>query len=134
VDLDAVMTELGVALETVPNLRIAVVGEKPQPPAAYVSYPESITFDRTYGRGTDEMDLQVVLVVGQTVARATRAALAAFCAGSGASSVKSALEDYSPYESCDVVRVTSVDFDVVKLAAVDYMAAIFSVNVVGSGA
>lgn len=132
-DLDAVMTEIGEHLD-VTGLRLAVVGEKPVPPAAYVSYPESITFDRTYGRGMDSMDLQVVVVVGRTaVVRATRTALAAYCAGSGDNSVKEALEG-TAYDSCDSVTVTGVEFDVVPLAGVDHMAAIFSVNVVGQGA
>lgn len=132
-DLDAVMTQIGTALDTISGLRIAVVGEKPVPPAAYVSYPDSITFDQTYGRGQDAMVLQVVLVVGRTVDRATRTALAGYCKGSGSSSVKAAV-DGGTYTACDSVTVTGVEFDVVPLGAVDHMAAIFSVSVVGSGA
>jgi hypothetical protein len=132
-DLDAVMTEIGEHLD-VTGLRLMVVGEKPVPPAAWVSYPDSIEFDKTYGRGSDSMELQVGVVVGRTaVARATRKAIAAYCAGSGDNSVKEAIEG-TPYESCDSVTVTGVEFDVVDLAGVDYMAALFSVSVVGSGA
>ena len=131
-DLDEVMTEIGEHLD-VTGLRLAVVGEKPVPPAAYVSYPDSITFDETYGRGSDSMALQVVVIVGKTVARATRTALAAYCAGSGDNSVKEAIEG-TPYESADSVTVTGVEFDAVELAGIDHMAAIFNVNVVGAGA
>ncbi len=132
-DLDAVMTEIGEHLD-VTGLRLAVVGEKPVPPAAYVSYPDSIDFDQTYGRGSDSMALQVVVIVGRTAAvRATRTALAAYCAGSGDNSVKEAIEG-TPYDSADSVTVSGVEFDVVSLAGIDHMAAIFSVNVVGSGA
>jgi hypothetical protein len=131
-DLDAVMTELGEHLK-VTGLRVAVVGEKPVPPAAYVSYPDSITFDQTYGRGSDSMELQIVVIVGRTVSRSTRTALAAYCAGSGDNSVKEAIEG-TDFTSCDSARVTGVEFDVVPVGTVDYMAAIFGVSVLGSGA
>lgn len=132
-DLDAVMTEIATALDTITGLRLCIVGEKPVPPAAWVSYPENITFDLTYGRGEDSMDLQIVLIVGKVNDRSTRTALAAYCKGSGASSVKAAV-DGGTYTAADVVRVTEADFDVVTLAGVDHMAAIFSVHVSGNGA
>lgn len=126
------MDELGQALDTIEGLRVAVVGEKPIPPAAYVSYPDSIDYDQTYGRGSDAMDLQAVLIVGQTVHRSTRRQLAAYCDGNGSESVKTVLEGFT-YQTCDSVTVPSVDFDVVRLGAIDYMAAMFAIHVVGSG-
>lgn len=131
-DLDAVMDELGQALDTIDGLRVAIVGEKPLPPAAYISYPEGIQYDGTYGRGTDTMDLQAVVIVGQTKAKNTRRLLAAYCDGNDTGSVKTMLEAFD-YQTCDSVTVPSVDFDVIRLGAIDYMAAMFAIHVVGSG-
>ncbi len=131
-DLNAVMQELSDVLEGIDGLRIAVVGEKPVPPAAYVTWPESITYDATYGRGSDVMDLQAVVIVGRTVDRAVRAKLAAFCDGNDTGSVKTVLEDHS-YITADSVTVPSVEFDIVRLGAIDYLAAMFAIHVVGSG-
>lgn len=131
-DLDLVMSELSDALDTIDGLRVAIVGEKPVPPAAYISYPESMDYHGTYGLGQHKMTLQAILIVGRTVDRSTRKALAAYCDSNDTASVKTALES-GTYTSCDVVTVTGVDFDVVRLAAIDYMAAIFTVDVSGSG-
>lgn len=132
-DLDTVMTEIGTALDGISGLRIAVAGEKVVPPAAWVRWPGSITFDGTYGRGSDSMELDAVVVVGRTVDRSTRKALAAYCKGSGSSSVKAAV-DGGTYTAAHSVTVTGVEFDVVDVAGIDYVAAIFSIDVVGSGA
>ena len=132
-DLDAVMDELGQALDTIDPLRVAVIGEKPIPPAAYVSYPESMDYHGTYGLGQHKMELQVILIVGRANDRATRKNLAAYCDSNDTQSVKTALESFA-YTTCDVVTVSAVDFDVVRLAAIDHMAAIFNIQVSGSGA
>lgn len=132
-DLEAVIEEIEAALDTIAGLRILVVGERPVPPAAYVSYPESITYGESYARGMDSMELQVVLVVGRTIDRATRKALAAYCKGSGSASVKAVVDGHT-YTACDSVTVTGAEFDVVTVSGVDLMAAIFSVDVVGTGA
>ena len=102
------------------------------PPAAVVSYPETIDFDQTYGRGADKMTIPVVVVVGRASDRAARDALGAYCDGSGASSVKAVLES-GTYTAFHTVRVESIEFDVVTIAAVDYMAALFDLDIAGSG-
>lgn len=132
-DLEAVTVELETALGGIASLRVATVGDKVVPPAAFITYPATIEFDATYDRGSDTMELQAVVVVGRTVARETRSALAAYCAGSGAASVKAALESYA-YTAAEVVTVSHVDFDVQAVAGVDYMAAIFTINITGQGA
>ena len=131
-DLDLVMNELEQALDTIEGLRIATVGQKPTPPMAYISYPDTIDYDQTYGRGSDSMDLQAVIVVGITQARSTRRALAAYCDGGDDQAVKTVLEGFT-YATCDSVTVPSVDFDVLRIEAVDYMAAMFAIKVVGRG-
>jgi len=127
------MDEISQALDTIDPLRVAVIGEKPLPPAAYVSYPESMDYHGTYGLGQHKMELQVVLIVGRTNDRSTRKNLAAYCDSNDTQSVKTVLESFA-WTTCDDVTVTGVDFDVVRLAAIDHMAAIFAVSVSGSGA
>ena len=136
-DLAAVMDAVADRLATITTLR---VHEQPPgriaPPGtggvAIVSYPEDIRFDQTYGRGMDRMTLPVVLVVGKVSDRAARTALAAFAKGSGATSVKAVLES-GTYTAFHEVTVTSVEFDVVTIAATDYMAALFSLDIAGQG-
>lgn len=103
------------------------------PPAGIVSYPERIDFDETYGRGMDRMSLPLVLVVGKVSDRAARDALGAYCNGSGAKSVKAVLES-GTYTAFDSLRVASIEFDVVSIGGVDYMAGLFTLDIAGSGA
>jgi hypothetical protein len=134
VDLGAVMQAIGDRLDTVSGLRVfAYPPGSVTPPAAIVSFPASVTFDATYDRGMDELSLPVVVVVGRPTERSTRDLLAVYCDGSGASSVKYVLES-GTYQAFETVRVTGIEFDVVAIGGVDYMAAVFDLNIEGRGA
>lgn len=101
--------------------------------AAVVSYPEGIDFDQTYGRGMDTIqDLPVHVAVPHPNEKATRDVLAGWTRGSGATSIKAALER-GHWASCGDVVVTSCTFDVVTIGGADYMAATFHLNVTGGG-
>jgi hypothetical protein len=132
--LDLVMDEIAGALGGITGLR--VFGYPPPtvvPPAGIVSYPERINYDQTYGRGMDRISaLPVILVVGKATDRAARDTAAGWAAGSGARSVKAVLEA-ATYTSCEVLTVTSCSFDVVTIAGVDYIAAMFELDIAGSG-
>lgn len=131
--LDDVMDELATRLGRIPNLRtFAYPPDNAHPPAAIVSYPTTYTYDETYGRGSDRLELPVVLVVGKPTDRSSRDALAVYVAGAGPFSVKAALEagDAATFDRC---RVMSVDFDVVSLAGDDVVAAMFALELVGEG-
>lgn len=132
-NLANVMAELATRLQTISGLRVfAFPPDSISPPAAIVSYPDNITFDETYGRGMDRMKLPVVAVVGKVSDRATAPALAAYCDGSGVKSLKSVLES-GTYSAFHTLRVESIDFDVVSIAATDYMAALFTIDIAGQG-
>ncbi len=132
-DLASCMDQIGDRLDTIVGLRVhRYPPPTVTPPAAVVSYPETIDFDQTYGRGADKMTIPVVVVVGRASDRAARDALGAYCDGSGASSVKAVLES-GTYTAFHTVRVESIEFDVVTIAAVDYMAALFDLDIAGSG-
>ena len=132
-DLADVMEEVAAKLGTIDGLRVFAYppGDVP-PPAAIVSYPETYDFDATYGRGMDRMSLPVVVVVGKPTDRSTRDRLAKYCNGSGPASVKAVVER-GTYSACDTVRVTSIEFDPVEIAATVYMAALFTLDIAGPG-
>lgn len=127
-----VRREVAERLDTIAGLRChATMPLKVTPPAAWTA-PESITFDATYGRGSDEMGLSVVVVIGRASERSAHDDLAAYCDGSGARSVKAVLES-GTYTAFDLVRVVAAEFDVVTIAQVDYLAALFDLAIAGPG-
>lgn len=104
------------------------------PPAGIVSYPDSIGYDETYGRGVDMINsLPVHMIVGKATDRAARDTVTDWADGSGQHSIKAALEA-DGYQSCDSVSVTACTFDVVTIAGVDYLNAMFTLDVIGQGA
>lgn len=132
-NLGDVMDELAEAVDTISGLR--VTGYYPgtiSPPSGWVDLPQSYTFDQTFGRGLDSMILEVWVAVTMLDHRTARNAITPYLAGSGASSVKAAIEGYTPtaYHSA---RVERAEFNVISVGGQDYLAATFMVNVTGSG-
>jgi predicted RNA methylase len=76
--------------------------------------------------------LPFVLVVGKATERSARDTVSAWTAGSGTASVVAAMEAHS-WTSCDDLTVTAADFDVVTIAGVDYLAAMFEADAIGPG-
>lgn len=133
-NLDAVMTEVANRLEAIEGLRVS---DGPvdaiNPPHAVVSLPQ-VSFDMTYGRGSDRYTLPVVLAIGKVSSRAARTNIAPYVAGDGASSVKAVLEDEStPYAAFYTLRVESIEFDVIAWNSIDYLTATFILDITGSG-
>lgn len=132
-NLADVMDQIAARADTIDGLRVdGRPVPKVSPPAAYVAYPTDYTFDATYGRGSDEMTLSLLVVVGRPNDRSTRDALAAYCDGDGPRSIKQVLES-GTYTACDAVAVRTVDFDAISIAGVDYMAALFTLDIAGPG-
>lgn len=133
--LGDVMQEVADRLDTIAGLRVfAYPTDQPPPiPAAIVSYPDSYTYDATYGRGMDRMELPVWLVVGKVSDRAARDQITKYLDGSGADSVKAVLES-GTWTEFDTVRVMSVEFDVIRIGGIDYLAAGLTLDIAGQGA
>jgi hypothetical protein len=132
-NLADVMDELGTALDTITGLRVyPYTSDSITPPAAVVALPEGITYDDTYAHGKDSMVLEVTVMVGKVSDRASRDVIAVYANGSGSKSIKATL-DNATYTSCDVVSVKSAEFDVIRVASIDYLAAVFTVAIAGSG-
>lgn len=132
--LDAVMDEVARVLAQITGLRVtAYPPQSLSTPAGYVSYPQSIDFDQTYGRGEDQFtDLPMVLVADKVTERSARDRVAGWACGDGPKSVKARMEAHT-WESCDDLTVTSCEFDVETIAGTPYLAALFKATVVGPG-
>lgn len=132
--LNNVIDQIGTQLDTIAGLRVYdYPADRIVPPAVIVAYPESITFDETYGRGMDRLTLPILLMVGKVSDRASRDALSVYVDGAGAKSVKAVVES-GVYTAFHTVRVMNAEFDIVTVAGVDYAAALFDLDIVGSGA
>lgn len=88
----ALRQALAGALGTIPGLRTsAFVPGAPNPPVAIVGQ-WTAEYDQTMGRGFDRYLLTVRLIVAPTADRQAQERLDAFCASSGPSSIKAAVE------------------------------------------
>lgn len=127
------MIGLGEALAAIADLRVFdYPPDSVTPPAAIVSYPDPIDFDMTMGRGSDRATVPVHVVIGRVSDRAARNALTAYMAGSGDRSVKAAIEaDRTLGGAVDSVRVVSVSGGELNVGGVSYLAATFSVDLIG---
>ncbi|MEW6473443.1 MAG: hypothetical protein AB1679_14320 [Actinomycetota bacterium] len=129
----AVMDGIGVRLQTITGLRVFdFPPDSLQPPAAIVSYPE-ISYDSTLGRGVDRMTVPVYVYVGRVSDRASRDALTAYMAGTGAQSIKTAVEgDKTLGGAAQSVRVMSATpVDGSEVAGQPFVAVRFDIDVVG---
>jgi hypothetical protein len=133
-DLANVMDEIGDQLDTIDGLRVyRYPPDNVAVPAAVVAYPEDYEFDSTYARGMDRItNLPVVVMVGKVSDRASRDRISAYANGAGAKSVKAVIES-GIYTAFDTVRVQMVEFDIVQMANVEYLAATFSLDIAGQG-
>lgn len=133
-DLGNVMQAVSDRIGTIAGLRAyAYPPDVVQPPAAVVTYPDTYTFDATYGRGMDHIEsLPVVLLVGKVSDRASRDLVTKWIKGSGASSVKAVLES-GTYTAFDTIRVVSVTFDIIAVAGVEHLAATLTLDIAGTG-
>lgn len=133
-NLADVMDELAAAMRTVPSLQgrtYAYPVQSIEAPAGFVAFPER-SFDLTYGRGMDEIDLSVVVVVSTTDPRSARDRMLAYMHGDGVESVKAAIED-ATYTAFDSVRVTGVAVEEYFIGDIPYLAGVFPLNIIGSG-
>lgn len=136
-DLAAVMQAVADRLDTIAGLRVFAYPPDmpPSPPAVVVSYPDTLTYDETYGRGMDRLELPIVVLVGKVSDRASRDKIAMWVNGSGATSIKTVLES-GTYTAFDTIRCMRVEFDIVTFGGTgsELLAATITVDIAGSGA
>lgn len=127
-NISTAMDDIGTALSTIVGLRVFdFPPDSAQPPFAFCDMPERVDYDLSLGRGADRCTINVVVGVASVVDRSARDAIAAYAAGSGATSIKAVLDAAAIGQSR---RVTSVEFRPVTLASGTYAGAVFELDVV----
>lgn len=128
-DLNSVMDAIGVRLQTITGLRVATYpSDAANPPQAIVSLPETVEYDTVMGRGADRVVIPITVLVGKVSDRAARSLLGQYVSGTGAASVKTAV-DGDLGGTAHTARVTAATISIVTIQAVDYLGASFEVEV-----
>lgn len=133
--LAAVMDEISAVAAKVPSLAgrtYAWPSEEVSPPAAMVTYPAEIDPLVAFQRGTDRWNGGLLVVVGRVWDRATRDRIAGYVSGDGPESIVAAFygHDWRECAYCVPGRIT---FDAIQLAGIEYMAALFELDIAGPG-
>lgn len=113
-------------LSTVTGLRVhAIIPDSIHPPAAFVCMPERVEFDLTFQRGCDHWSIPLRIAVSRATDRGAQAALDAYLAGAGASSLKAALEGSTDgADFIDTLRVREMRaYGVFEVGGVPYLGA-----------
>lgn len=124
-NVNGIMAALKNELLTVPGLNVySYVPGNPDVPAAVLDFPEEVTYDSTYGRGSDTAEFPVGLIVGRVDEESARTALGGYMV-----SVKAAV-DGNLGGVVDSARVKSASVLRLSFAGVEYLSAIFIVEVI----
>lgn len=136
-NVQTVKTEIAALLATITGLRVYdfSVGSA-SPPMGLVGWPDEVDYMGTYGRGQTRIpDLPVLVAIGKASDRAAAATLGAYLDETGTKSIPAKIESRTgSWAACDTVTVTSAKIMVITLAAVDYLAAEFHLDITGKGA
>jgi hypothetical protein len=135
VNLSDVAEEVASMLGSIEGLRaFAYPPGAINPPTAVVLNPNpgDIVYDDTYGRGGDRMTLPLMVLIGQAEDRSAMEGIRPYLDGSGPKSVKQALEAGTP-KSFDTIRVQDGGVDGVTWGGVEYVAALFNLDILGPG-
>lgn len=120
-----IMTDLETQLLTVTGLDVfSFPPAQAVPPFAFVNLPETIVYDASFGRGSDQVTIEVYVCTGAAIDRDSADALTAWASGD-ASGIKAAIEESTSYD----YRVTQATFTQITLAAASYPGVVFSVDV-----
>jgi hypothetical protein len=118
-------------LTTITGLRTTeTVPDNPQPPVAIIQ-PNAIEYDRAFQRGLDQYNFTVTVIVGRASERQAQRLLDLYCAGTGSSSVKTAIESNRTLSGViQDLRVTAMrNYGTISLGDQTYLAAEFDLIV-----
>lgn len=121
-------TQLGTILD---GRATAYPPDRISTPAGFV-FDADTTYDQTYERGMDTVLMSLTVLVARQPLRTAWEQLAGYVAGSGDKSVKACIES-GTYTSFDVVTVTGSQIGDTTTGGGDYKAAVFDLQIVGSG-
>jgi hypothetical protein len=104
----------------------------PIPPCLIVAFPTRLDFDLTFHAlgtvGKVEATFPLWFVVGKVVDKSARDALSAII--SGATGIKNLMDGSMGGTFLDTARVMDCKIETVQVAAVDYLAAVFDMDVI----
>lgn len=118
-------------LATISGLRTAtVIPDLVNPPFALIGF-DNIDFDTTFGRGLDTYSFTVTVIVSRADGRNAQNLLDVYCAPTGTSSIKTAIElDRSLGGKANDLRVTGLsNYGDLTIGEQNYLAAEFAVQV-----
>ena len=122
-------TGLATNLATISGLRTAAtMPDNPNPPIAIV-IPSTISFDDTFQRGMQTYTFNVLVVVGRADERTAQNKLDAYCASTGSSSIKLAIESDKTLggKAFDVRLSEMRNYGQIVIGEVTYLSAEFTV-------
>jgi hypothetical protein len=125
-----IRTGLANNLATITGLRTtATIPDNPNPPIALIA-PNTIQFDDVFKRGMQTYSFNVLLIVGRADERSAQNSLDAYCASTGSSSIKLAIEsDKTLGGKVFDTRVTEMrNYGQLSIGEVIYLSAEFSVT------
>lgn len=141
--VDRLVEAAGTAVST-PALTMTTYDYVPDDVEVPCVYPESIItdFDQTHGRGTDKLTVKLRLLCARTDDRAGQHMLYGYLAGSGAGSIKAAIEAARGLPgvgalggACDDLHVSGhAEARWYELAGERLVGADFTVTIIGDGA
>lgn len=109
-DQDAVETNLAAAVRVaIPGLTAYDYTSEAIVEPAFMTTDVTVDFDQTFGRGLDAINLKAVALVGRSEDRDNQKKLRKYLSGSGAASLKAAIEaDSTLGGACHDLRVVRV--------------------------
>lgn len=122
---------LATNLATISGLRTSgTIPEQVNPPVAIITF-NTVEYDSTFGRGMDMYSFTVTVIVSRADARNAQNLLDVYCAPTGTSSIKTAIElDRSLGSKANDLRVTSLSsYGNLTIGETNYFAAEFAVTV-----
>jgi hypothetical protein len=133
-NIGLILTEIADRLKTVEGLRVSAIPQRSiTPPAAFPLLPNGIRYDQTYGRGVTNVEgLEVWAAVGKATERAAVASLGEYVSDVGAKSIKVVLEGRQGV-NWDDLQVVSAEIGELTIGGVDYLGAVFTLNLACKG-
>lgn len=129
-NLGAVMDEVAACMRQVAGLHAyAWPPGKVKAPAAVVNWPTNVNYQ--ISGASWRITLPLVIAFGRPTAPQTRDKLIAYLNASGPAAVRQLVDAYA-WTSCDSVTATEADVDVVSVANVEYLAALITLDIIGS--
>ena len=134
-DINEVFAGIAARADTIAGLRGLQYMPDAVTPPMFAPMDVEGEFDKTFGRGMDELSVRCLLLISRATDKQGQAKLNAYLSGSGAKSIKAALfADRTLGGSCDdshVVRFTG--YGQFEHAGITYYGAEFFVRVIGEG-